>query len=149
MSEADIPPDQLQELKDRLTSKRIELTELIKSLSEVTGTRHDCEILDVGDSASLHEMRIRAATLMKQHNETLSEIDAVSLANCYSSRYGELIQSMAVSLPTKIIKCHREFRSIPSNFSWRVTTKRTVGAMMIVIDTKICELSLQIIGVPK
>ena len=87
ISEADIPPDQLQELKDRLTSKRIELTELIKSLREVTGTRHDCEILDVGDSASLHEMRIRSASLMKQHNETLSEIDA-AFSRMKERRYG-------------------------------------------------------------
>jgi len=68
MSEADITPDQLQELKNRLTSKRNELIGLVKTLSEVTGTKHDCEILDYGDSASLHEMRARAATLMKQHN---------------------------------------------------------------------------------
>ena len=61
MSEVDITPDQLQELKDRLTSERQELSNLVKSLSEVTGTKHDCEILDVGDSASLNEMRVRAA----------------------------------------------------------------------------------------
>jgi len=87
MSEVDITPDQLQELKDRLTSKRIELTDIVKTLSEVTGTRHDCEILDVGDSASLHEMRARAATLIKQHNETLFEIDA-AFSRMMEHRYG-------------------------------------------------------------
>ena len=87
MSEEDITPDQLQELKDRLTSKRIELTDIVKTLSEVTGTRHDCEILDVGDSASLHEMRARAATLIKQHNETLFEIDA-AFSRIKEHRYG-------------------------------------------------------------
>jgi len=87
MSEVDITPDQLQELKDRLTSKRQELAKLVKSLSEVTGTKHDCEILDVGDSASLNEMRVRAATLIKQHNDTMSEIDA-ALIRMKERRYG-------------------------------------------------------------
>jgi len=87
MSEADILPDQLQELKDRLTSKRQELTDLVKTLSAVTGTRHDCEILDVGDSASLNEMRVRAATLITQHSETMSEIDA-ALIRMKERRYG-------------------------------------------------------------
>ena len=87
MSNADIPPDQLQELKDRLTSERQELTDLVKTLSEVTGTKHDCEILDVGDSASLNEFRFRAATLIKQHSETMSEIDA-ALIRIKELRYG-------------------------------------------------------------
>jgi hypothetical protein len=67
VSKADLSTDQLQELADRLTSKRQELTDLVKSLSEVTGTKHDCEIRDVADSASLNEMRVRAATLIIQH----------------------------------------------------------------------------------
>ena len=53
----------------------------------VTGTRHDCEILDVADSASLNEMRVRAATLIKQHSETMSEIDA-ALIRMKERRYG-------------------------------------------------------------
>ena len=87
MSKADISTDQLQELKDRLTSKRQELTDLVKSLSEVTGTKHDCEILDVADSASLNEMRVRAASLIGQHSETMSEIDA-ALTRLKEGRYG-------------------------------------------------------------
>jgi RNA polymerase-binding transcription factor DksA len=87
MSKADLSTDQLQELADRLTSKRQELTDLVKSLSEVTGTKHDCEILDVADSASLNEMRVRAATLISQHSETMSEIDA-ALIRIKEYRYG-------------------------------------------------------------
>ncbi len=52
MSEVDLRPDQVQELKERLTSKRRELADLVKTMSEVTGTRHDCEILDVADQAT-------------------------------------------------------------------------------------------------
>jgi len=87
MSKADLSTDQLQELADRLTSKRQELTDLVKSLSEVTGTKHDCEILDVADSASLNEMRVRAATLISQHSETLYEINA-ALIRIKERRYG-------------------------------------------------------------
>jgi len=87
LSKADLSPDQLQELADRLTSKRQELTDLVKSLSEVTGTKHDCEILDVADSASLNEMRVRAATLISQHSETMYEINA-ALIRIKERRYG-------------------------------------------------------------
>jgi len=87
MSKADLSTDQIQELRGRLTSKRQELTDLVKSLSEVTGTKHDCEILDVADSASLNEMRVRAAILISQHSETLTEIDA-ALDRMKQDRYG-------------------------------------------------------------
>jgi len=87
MSKADLSTDQLQELADRLTSKRQELTGLVKSLSEVTGTKHDCEILDVADSASVNEMRVRAAALISQHRDTMLEIDA-ALNRLKEGRYG-------------------------------------------------------------
>jgi len=85
VNDEDITPEQLQELADRLTSKRQELTDLVKSLSEVTGTKHDCEILDVADSASLNEMRVRAATLISQHSETMYEINAALIRMCAPS----------------------------------------------------------------
>ncbi len=53
----------------------------------MTGTKHDCEILDVADSASLNEMRVRAATLISQHSETLYEINA-ALIRIKERRYG-------------------------------------------------------------
>jgi len=61
----------------------------------------------------------------------------LSLANCHSSHYGELIKPTAVSLQIKIIKHKWELRSTTSNFSWCVTIKRVVGAMLVVIDLKI------------
>ena len=87
MSDAHLSPEQLQELQDRLTSKRHELAALVKSLGEVTGTKHDCAILDVADSASLNEMRRRAATLIDQHEGTLTEIDA-AIDRMKDGRYG-------------------------------------------------------------
>lgn len=87
MTTTELSPDQLEELTERLTSKQQELTGLIKRLGEVTGTKHDCAILDVADSASLNEMRRRAATLINQHEETLAEIDA-ALARMKQNRYG-------------------------------------------------------------
>ncbi len=87
MSDAHLSPEQLQELQDRLTSKRHELASLVKSLGEVTGTKHDCAILDVADSASLNEIRRRAATLINQHEGTLAEIDA-AVDRMKDGRYG-------------------------------------------------------------
>lgn len=84
---AGLSTNQLQELADRLTSKRQELTDLVKSLGQVTGTKRDCEILDVADSAGLNEMRVRAATLISKHSETMSEIDA-ALDRLKEGRYG-------------------------------------------------------------
>jgi DnaK suppressor protein len=87
MTKAKLSSDQLQELSERLTSKREELTGLIQRLGAVTGTKHDCAILDVADSASLNEMRRRAASLIIQHEGTLAEIDA-AFARIKQNRYG-------------------------------------------------------------
>lgn len=87
MTTTELSPDQLEELGERLTMKQRELTGLIKRLGEVTGTKHDCAILDVADSASLNEMRRRAASLINQHEDTLAEIDA-AFARMKQNRYG-------------------------------------------------------------
>ena len=47
----------------------------------------DCAILDVADSASLHEMQRKAATLIARHEETVREIDA-ALLRVENGRYG-------------------------------------------------------------
>ena len=87
MSESTLSDSELTDLEDRLGSKRQELAELIKSLREVTGSRRDCAILDIADSASLYEMQRRAATLIGQHEATLEEVDA-ALARIREGRYG-------------------------------------------------------------
>lgn len=70
-----------------LKSKRHELVDLVRSLKSVTGTKHDCDMLDVADSASLNEMRRRAATLIRQHESTLAEVDA-AIKRIIDGRYG-------------------------------------------------------------
>jgi RNA polymerase-binding transcription factor DksA len=87
MLKTKLSPGQLQELSNRLSSKRQELGDLIKTLGEVTGTKHDCAILDMADSASLNDMRHRAATLTHQHEETLAEVDA-AFVRIKEGRYG-------------------------------------------------------------
>ena len=79
--------EQTGELEKRLCEKRRELTALMVPLAEVTGTKHDCAILDLADSASLFEMQQRAATLQQQHGDTIAEIDA-ALARIEAGRYG-------------------------------------------------------------
>ena len=83
----ELTDQQMQELRSRLEAKRAELNELVKSLGEVTGTKHDCAILDLADSASLHDMQRRAAALTAQHRETLAEIDA-AIVRMGNGRYG-------------------------------------------------------------
>lgn len=87
MDETDLSAEQLQKLAELLVNKREELSGLVASLGEVTGTKHDCAILDLADSASLHEMQRRAATLQQQHGDTINEIDA-ALARMRDGRYG-------------------------------------------------------------
>ena len=87
MKDLHLSQKQLIELQNRLASKKLELTALVKSLGEVTGTKHDCRILDVADSASLNEMRRRAATLIDQHEGTLAEIDA-AVSRMEAGRFG-------------------------------------------------------------
>ncbi len=70
-----------------LKSNRQELVDLVRSLKAVTGTKHDCEMLDVADSASLNEMRRRAATLIHLHQSTLMEIDS-AMKRIRDGRYG-------------------------------------------------------------
>ena len=88
---------QLQELSNRLSSKRQDLGDLVKNLGEVTGTKHDCAILDLADSASLNDMQRRAATLINQHQETIAEVEA-ALARIKNGRYG-LSETTGAAIP--------------------------------------------------
>ena len=74
-------------LRDSMESHRQELLAMVKRLGEVTGTKHDCRILDVADSASLNEMRRRAASLTGQHEATIGEINA-AIMRMDNGRYG-------------------------------------------------------------
>jgi hypothetical protein len=47
----------------------------------------------------------------------------VSLANCYSSRFGKLIEAAAVSLPTEFVQLDWQFGNDASYFSRRITAE--------------------------
>ena len=85
--DADLSPEQVQELSDQLRDKRQEMADSIESLDNLVQTKHDCDIIDAGDSASLNEERLRAAAILKHHEETIAEIDA-ALARFKDGRFG-------------------------------------------------------------
>lgn len=87
MSDTHLSPEQLQELKARLATKRRELVQLVEALEEVTSNRNDCTTLDAVDAASLNEERRRAATMKKQHGGTLAEVEA-AIHRMKHGRYG-------------------------------------------------------------
>lgn len=74
--EADLTPEQIQVLSNRLAKNRQELIDTVESLRETIMSKHDCDILDAGDSASHNEEHRRAATIARHHKETIAEIDA-------------------------------------------------------------------------
>ena len=47
----------------------------------------------------------------------------LSLANCYSSRFGKLIEAAAVSLPTEFVQLDWQFGNDASYFSRRITAE--------------------------
>ncbi len=85
--DADLTPNQVQELSDQLADKRREMVDSVDSLRETIMSKHDCDIIDAGDSASLNEERRRAAAILKHHEETIAEIDA-ALARFKVGRFG-------------------------------------------------------------
>ena len=85
--DADLSPEQSQEMSNQLKIKRQEMTDSIDSLDNLVQTKHDCDIIDAGDFASLNEERRRAAAILKHHEETIAEIDA-ALARLKSGRFG-------------------------------------------------------------
>ena len=78
---------QLEQLNDRLKSKRQELDNRVKSLNNVIESRHDCDVLNSGDAASFNETHNRAVNLSNRHKQELLEIDA-ALERLSNGRYG-------------------------------------------------------------
>jgi len=54
-----------------------------------------------------------------------------------------------VSLPTEVIQRCLQFWSASSDFSQRITAEWVMGVMMVVTDLEICELFLQVVGIPE
>ena len=85
--DAGLSPQQVQELSDRLKDKRQEMADSIDSIDNLVQTKHDCDIIDAGDSASINEERRRAAAILRHHEETISDIDA-AIERLKSGRFG-------------------------------------------------------------
>ena len=79
---------QLEQLKERLTSKRQELAESIDNLKEIVESGQNCDDLNSGDSASFNEAHHGAVTMSNQNSEIMSEIDA-ALNRLKEGRYGK------------------------------------------------------------
>jgi RNA polymerase-binding transcription factor DksA len=60
---------------------------MVESLRETIMSKHDCDILDAGDSASHNEEHRRAATIARHHKETIAEIDA-AISRLRGGRFG-------------------------------------------------------------
>jgi len=85
--DADLTPKQVQELSDQLADKRREMVDSIDLLRETIMSKHECDILDAGDSASHNEEHRRAATIARHHKETIAEID-LALDRLKEGRFG-------------------------------------------------------------
>ena len=85
--DAELSQANLEELSDRLTEKRGELSERVVSLEQQIVTKDDCSLADAADAASLQEDRLRARGMIEQHQVTIKEIDA-AMRRLASGNYG-------------------------------------------------------------
>ena len=84
---AELNHAQLQELANRLVTKRRELADMVDSLNRQVTTKDDCSVADAAEAASLQENRIRAGSIADQNKQTIAEIDD-ALERLASGQYG-------------------------------------------------------------
>ena len=85
--DAELTEAQLQELAGKLTRKRKEVSERIRSLEQQIAVRDDCSVTDAADAASLQESRLRANAVLQQHRQLRADIDE-AFDRLRSGRYG-------------------------------------------------------------
>ena len=85
--DAELSQANLEELSDRLTEKRGELSERVVSLEQQIVTKDDCSLADAADAASLQEDRLRARGMIEQHQKIINEIDA-AMRRLANGNYG-------------------------------------------------------------
>ncbi len=90
--DADLSPDQFVTLAKRLAEEQAAVHALIESLSADLGVRPDCSIADIHDAAGFVESNQRAAGLMQQHRDRLTDIEQ-ALERMKQGRYGISEQS--------------------------------------------------------
>jgi DnaK suppressor protein len=74
--DAELTQAQLEELGARLTNTQKELDERVVLLEQQMSIKDDCSLADAADAASLQENRLRARSMLEQHQQTVNEIDA-------------------------------------------------------------------------
>ena len=104
--DADLSPKQVQELSDQLADKRREIVDSIDLLRETIMSKHGCDILDAGDSASHNEEHRRAEHRQSYVNEPTEPTGAV--------HGGGLIQLLGNALQSGQEYDHVEARLTPS-----------------------------------
>lgn len=85
--DAELSQTQLDELAACLWGKRRELTKRIIELEREIVVKDNCSIADGADAASRQEGRIRAGGMVKQHRQTIKEIEA-ALHRLSNGKYG-------------------------------------------------------------
>jgi DnaK suppressor protein len=85
--DAELSQDQLEELGERLASKRRELADMLDTLNRQIAAKDDCSLADAAEAASLQENRARASGIADQHRQTITEID-LALKRLGTGRYG-------------------------------------------------------------
>lgn len=85
--DAELGQAQVEELADRLADKRRELSERVVDLEERVVIKDACSLSDAADAASLQENRLRARSMVEQHQQIINEIDA-ALGRLGNGTYG-------------------------------------------------------------
>jgi DnaK suppressor protein len=85
--DAELSHDQLEDLAERLASKRSELVDTLAVLNQQIAAKDDCSLADAAEAASLQEDRARAGGVANQHRQAIAEID-LALNRLESGRYG-------------------------------------------------------------
>ena len=85
--DADLTPEQIEALWQRLADEQRAATESIASLSADLGVRPDCSIADIHDAAGYVETKQRAASLIQQHRDRLASVEQ-ALERMEAGRYG-------------------------------------------------------------
>ncbi len=85
--EAELSKAQVQELTEKLHSKRSELSAALTELNRQIAAKDDCSVADAAEAASLQEDRIRAGGIAEQNQQTIVDIDA-ALSRLRNGQYG-------------------------------------------------------------
>ncbi len=78
-ADAELTQALLEKLGGLLMDKRKDLEERVVILERRMSIKDDCSLADAADAASLQENRLRARSMVEQHQQIINEIDAALL----------------------------------------------------------------------